>query len=1067
MMKKYIINLIFLILPLYGFTQTVQEQFAGFGNISSVTSLGSSNYTIVLTGFTGSPRFEVNGTWVGSDVLVGDVLFRDGARYVVTLINSSNAGGFNVRVNSPDEGLGVSALNNGDIVAVGREYKGLFPLPRQGDNAGTGVPPSLASSIEIHNMKVMGNLGVDYITTDSFSTFTNGATFASIPIGKTIWRTTTGSKFEKTGTNTVTKRSTDNGESARLGLQGSGAVMTFNANLYNKVKVNTGDISATNIQNPSNFIIQEVGEVFLVGVTAGSSDVAVTWGDVYGTFNGSTFGGMPAISIPSQMTVYFKFRVITPTVESVKFQYVDGGGAGFSLATNGLQNISGSVGLGGTLTQNTVVTGGGFDINFNGLDSFRLDVDGLRVDLDGIKFLHTTGGTGSGDINENLFLGYKAGEDFPSSSVRYANTGIGYGALRNLDGTISGAATSTSNTAVGYEAGAGITNGTYNSFFGTASGATAGPSTLYNTGVGWHALIFPTGSENTATGASALGGASANASIGCVANGAFALSNSLSGSDNVAIGRQSMQTPTAPGNYNVGVGWVTLRANQASNLTAIGTQALQSNTTGTKNVAVGSMALNANLTGANNVAIGNDVLDVNTGSNNTAIGTSSMGANVGGANNTAIGFETLLTNISGVGNVAIGLRALKLNTNSDCTSVGAFSLENSTGANQTALGSNALNANTTGSENTAVGYNTLSANLSGASNTAIGSRALQNQRGSFNVGIGRDAGNGYTTKTITGAISIGYQANTVVSKDYNIAIGYQANSNVLDTTFSNVIAIGRGTRPTASNQITIGDSNGSYTQLKSRNYNFNIDQTVGAGQDNYVMTYDNGTGEIGLEAAPAADNLGNHTATTNINMATFAINNASRVITDSVNVLNPEFLNAPTFNYQDYTATGTLNRELAHYWDGTTDDTLTVNTALPDETVFFVKNKDAILLLTVLPGSGFTMSGDGRIYPGEGVWFQKHGTVIERITPFRKDFYQNSSPTTNGSGEFTVTHNLGTTSVITTAQAVCDACNYVIRRKSTSGITSTTATFVVRDSVTGLTVNSTSMTVDVSVIRTN
>jgi len=31
------------------------------------------------------------------------------------------------------------------------------------------------------------------------------------------------------------------------------------------------------------------------------------------------------------------------------------------------------------------------------------------------------------------------------------------------------------------------------------------------------------------------------------------------------------------------------------------------------------------------------------------------------------------------------------------------------------------------------------------------------------------------------------------------------------------------------------------------NYTFNIDETVGAGQDNYILTYDNGTGEISLE----------------------------------------------------------------------------------------------------------------------------------------------------------------------------------------------------------------------------
>lgn len=37
------------------------------------------------------------------------------------------------------------------------------------------------------------------------------------------------------------------------------------------------------------------------------------------------------------------------------------------------------------------------------------------------------------------------------------------------------------------------------------------------------------------------------------------------------------------------------------------------------------------------------------------------------------------------------------------------------------------------------------------------------------------------------------------------------------------------------------------------NFVFNVDQTVGAGQDNYVLTFDNATGEIGLEAAAGGD----------------------------------------------------------------------------------------------------------------------------------------------------------------------------------------------------------------------
>jgi hypothetical protein len=42
------------------------------------------------------------------------------------------------------------------------------------------------------------------------------------------------------------------------------------------------------------------------------------------------------------------------------------------------------------------------------------------------------------------------------------------------------------------------------------------------------------------------------------------------------------------------------------------------------------------------------------------------------------------------------------------------------------------------------------------------------------------------------------------------------------------------------------------TAFAVNNYVFNVNQTVGAGQDNYVLTYDDASGEIGLEAAAAA-----------------------------------------------------------------------------------------------------------------------------------------------------------------------------------------------------------------------
>jgi len=47
--------------------------------------------------------------------------------------------------------------------------------------------------------------------------------------------------------------------------------------------------------------------------------------------------------------------------------------------------------------------------------------------------------------------------------------------------------------------------------------------------------------------------------------------------------------------------------------------------------------------------------------------------------------------------------------------------------------------------------------------------------------------------------------------------------------------------------------------LSAGSFAFDIDQTVGAGQDNYVLTYDNGTGEISLEESSVA--WGNITGT--------------------------------------------------------------------------------------------------------------------------------------------------------------------------------------------------------------
>jgi len=150
------------------------------------------------------------------------------------------------------------------------------------------------------------------------------------------------------------------------------------------------------------------------------------------------------------------------------------------------------------------------------------------------------------------------------------------------------------------------------------------------------------------------------------------------------------------------------------------------------NTALGSGALNANTTGSDNTASGKDALNANTtGSNNTASGVSALRNNTTGFNNTASGLIALNSNTTGNSNTASGVNALNANT---------------TGASNTANGLQALLFNTTGNSNTAIGQSALQSNTTGNFNTASGVNALySNTTGSGNTGINPiNSGGGYT-----------------------------------------------------------------------------------------------------------------------------------------------------------------------------------------------------------------------------------------------------------------------------------------------------------------------------------
>ncbi len=134
---------------------------------------------------------------------------------------------------------------------------------------------------------------------------------------------------------------------------------------------------------------------------------------------------------------------------------------------------------------------------------------------------------------------------------------------------------------------------------------------------------------------------------------------------------------------------------------------------------------------------------VSTGNRNTAIGEQALSSNTSGSDNTALGAEACFSNTSGSSNTGIGSFALGSNTTGLVnTAVGSGALpSNTTGSANAVLGVNAMDFNTTGSSNTALGTLSLFSNSTGNNNTAVGANALANATGSGNIALGRLAGN--------------------------------------------------------------------------------------------------------------------------------------------------------------------------------------------------------------------------------------------------------------------------------------------------------------------------------------
>jgi trimeric autotransporter adhesin len=301
---------------------------------------------------------------------------------------------------------------------------------------------------------------------------------------------------------------------------------------------------------------------------------------------------------------------------------------------------------------------------------------------------------------------------------------------------------------------------------------------------------------------------------------------------------------------NSAIGYQALFSNTSGiNNNASGWSALYFNTTGSANTANGVGTLYNNATGNNNSALGYDALNMNTtGNNNTGAGYFSLGYNSNGNNNSAYGYFALGNNISGSNNVAIGAYALSTATGaSGLVAVGDSALlNNSTGIRNTAMGYLAAFSNTSGSDNVAIGISALSSNTTASNLVAIGDSALFNNTQTRNTAVGSQAMFQNTTggdntavgygalennNTGFGNSAFGSQARTGTSSSFNTVLGFNAGSvdGITDAT-----AIGSNAQVQTSNSIQLGDnavtavnSFGTFNTISDGRFKFNIREDVG------------------------------------------------------------------------------------------------------------------------------------------------------------------------------------------------------------------------------------------------
>lgn len=408
-----------------------------------------------------------------------------------------------------------------------------------------------------------------------------------------------------------------------------------------------------------------------------------------------------------------------------------------------------------------------------------------------------------------------------SSAIRAANTAVGDSALfKNSTGI--------QNSAIGFWSSNNNTTGNYNTMIG-ATTFYHNTTGSYNTGGGFDAIFYnTTGIDNTAFGAYALVEQNAmGLGHGNSAFGAYCLKNcgstSARGMDNSALGDSSLFANT--GQYNTAVGYQALATNTTgnynttlgykadvngtgySNATAIGANAVVGASNSLVLGGTGTYAVNVGIGTKNPQALFHVCADKNTTYDSSFVVTTAGKVGIGTTtpnnllqvaglinfNSTSTFLGYITGNSTGACNTSTGYQALNSITTggNNNTANGYYALyTNSSGNSNAGFGCGSLSYNTTGNYNVAFGYISLMNNTTGSNNTAVGVSALYTSTGNNNTALGIDAGYKLTTGS------------------HNVFLGDSAGTNntYQDASAINSMALGYNTYTTANNQFMYGNT---------------------------------------------------------------------------------------------------------------------------------------------------------------------------------------------------------------------------------------------------------------------